>query len=90
MNTHPISGLIFLEIPGNSLQRISCVLAQHRPIFSTIRLVVFILDQGAELNQGECTVVLYLNVFLSKGFSCEGFSLKCVYMCECVSVKRVS
>ena len=31
-----------------------------------------------ELDQGECTVVLYLNVFLSKGFSCEGFSLKCV------------
>ena len=39
MNTLPISDLIFLEIPGNSLQRISCVMTQHCPIFSMIRLV---------------------------------------------------
>ena len=39
MNTRPISEMKFLETPGNSLQRISCVLAQHCPIFSPIRLV---------------------------------------------------
>ena len=49
MNTHPISVLIILGIPG--IQRISCVLAQHCPIFSTICLV-FILDQGAWTRPG--------------------------------------
>ena len=66
MNTHPIS---IREFHVSWLDR---------PIFSTIRLVVFILDQGAELNPGECTTQESALLFLSEGLSFEGFLLKCV------------
>ena len=47
-------------------------------VFSTNRPVVFILDQGAELNPGECTTQESALLFLSEGLSFEGFPLKCV------------
>ena len=55
-------------------------------VFSTNRPVVFILDQGAELNPGECTTQESALLFLSEGLSFEGFPLKCVLvylLCFC-------